>query len=82
MIARREDEDERFKYENYKLLEEGPERNRYTPKKSKYSVGEGKKRTFGVLVWDEEGKSLEIQLNSIWGAVFRDTNVRDLMSVV
>jgi len=65
MTARLEDEDEKFKYENYEELEEGPERNRSTPKKSKYSVGEGTKRTFGVPVWNEEGKTLEIQLNSI-----------------
>jgi len=43
MIARLEDEDERFKYENYEELEEGAERSRYTPKKSKYSAGGGRK---------------------------------------
>ena len=50
MTARLEDEDEKFKYENYEELEEGPERSRYTPKKSKYSAGGGKKRSFGVPV--------------------------------
>ena len=39
MTARLEDEDERFKYENYQELEEGAERSRCTPKKSKYSAG-------------------------------------------
>ena len=33
-------------------------------------------------VWNEEGKTLEKELTSIWGAAFRDKGVRDWMSVV
>ena len=40
------------------------------------------KRAFGVPIWSEEGGKLEKELNSIWGAVFRDRDVRDRMSAV
>ena len=37
-IARLDDEDERYKYDNYEDLDE-PEKRVYAPKKSKYSSG-------------------------------------------
>ena len=79
-ISRLDDEHERYKYDNYEDLDE-PEKQMYAPKKSKYSSGGWKKRSFGVPIWSEEGKTLDKNLKLTWGAAFRDKDVRDWMSV-
>ena len=49
--------------------------------RSQNTLQGGKKRSFGVPIWSEEGKTLEKGLQLTWGAAFRDKDVRDWMSV-
>ena len=77
-ITRLEDEEE--KYEYYKEIDDESERLKYTPKKSKFTVGRGGKRKFGVSLWNQEGKDLELSLLRVWRDAFRKKDVRDWIS--
>ena len=79
-IARLEDEEEKEKYEYYKEIDDESERLKYTPKKSKFTVGRGGKRKFGVSLWNQEGKDLELSLLRVWRDAFRKKDVRDWIS--
>ena len=76
-IKELEDDEERYKYKNFDDLEDGPDKFKYTPTKSKFSASRGKKREFGVAIWSDEGKIFERDLKLVWGNAFHDKDFRN-----
>ena len=49
------EDDEKWKYDNYKRLETAQQRQDYGPKQTKYTSGKGMKREFGEAIWSRSG---------------------------
>ena len=72
-------EDELEKYDNYRDLEDTGELKTYSPKTPRFSAGIGVKRTFGSVMWNEEGVSFYDKTCKVWTEAFRNGAIWDWM---
>lgn len=68
-------EEERTKARNWKRLS-GAERDKYTPKKTKYTSGEGEKRVYGRSLMSRAGKRRFDEIKKNWEAGLNDEETR------
>ena len=68
--------DEQLKYKGIGLANE-EEREKYAKKVPKFTKGEKTKRTFGAVMWNQEGEEYYTKVKGVWEHVFRDKIVMD-----
>lgn len=73
------EEDELEKYDNYQDLENTEELNKYSPRTPRFSAGIGVKRTFGSVMWNEEGVSFYDKTCKVWKNAFMNREIWEWM---
>ena len=73
------EEDERLKARDYKKLPQD-EREKYAPKKTRYTSGEGTKREYGKSLVSNKGKKRFEEIKRNWRVAWEDEGIKEALT--